>query len=228
MGGGFSKRILISITGKTDKHWQDQLKEIEKYKIRKIALFLEQFKTTQRKKIYKKLLKSNIKNIPLVHIRHDMTKDELIFLEKNFKAKCFTIHETSFRYLPKWEGFHKKLYLEMNFDNRIPKNVKFGKIGGFCVDLAHFKAAEERWSKEFLFVMKRRKISKYFKCNHLNGYSFKKNTDIHKIKSLKDFDYLKTLPEFLFGKYIGLETENSIKEQLKFKEYLIKMLNSSF
>ena len=129
--------------------------------------------------------------------------------------------------LKKWKGRYKELYLEMNKDNKISKNVDVSKIGGFCVDLSHFKAAEEIWSKEFIYTIKR-KNSKYFKCNHLNGYSYKKNTDLHTVKSLKEFDYLLTLPKFLFGNAIAIETYNSIKQQLKFKAYLTKLLNKKF
>src|SRR3989344_7639558 len=223
--GNFSKRILVSITGWKDSHWKNKLEEVEKFKIRRIALFLEIFKKDHRRDIYEALLSSKVKEIPLVHIRHDMTKDELKFLYKNFKSRYFTIHENSFKILKKWNGFYKNLYLEMDYNNFIPKNVNINKIGGFCVDLSHFKASEEKFTKEFEYIVKRNKIHKYFKCNHLNGYSYERNIDLHTIKSLKDFDYLKTLPKFLFGKYIGLETYNSIKEQLSFKMYLVKILN---
>ena len=157
-----------------------------------------------------------------------MKKEELAFITKKFGSSYFTIHENSFKILDEWKGFYKKLYLEMNYDNFIPRSVDVHKIGGFCVDLSHFKADEERWSKEFLYIMKRRRIHRYFKCNHLNGYSYKRNKDMHTIRSLRNFDYLKTLPKFLFSKNIALETFNPISEQLKFKEYLVKMLNKLF
>lgn len=221
----FSKRIIVGITGYKDIHWQSKLKEIKKYKIVEVALFLERFKRDQRQKIYKALLNSNIKKIPLVHISNDMTKKELNFLVKHFSSKYFTIHEDSFKILKKWRGYYKKLFLEMNTDNFVSHSVKVNKIGGFCVDLAHFKVEEEKWSKEFEYIIQKRKEPNLFACNHLNGYSYKKNTDLHTIKSLKDFDYLKTLPKFLFGNKIGLECDNSISEQLKFKKYLVKMLN---
>ena len=41
--GNFSKRILVSITGWKDSHWKNKLEEVEKFKIRRIALFLENF-----------------------------------------------------------------------------------------------------------------------------------------------------------------------------------------
>ncbi len=220
----FNQRILVSITGFKDKHWRDKLKEVKKFNLVKVALFLEQFKKPQRKEIYQALLKSEIKNIPLTHIRHDMEKWELVFLKENFYCRYFTIHEDGFKYLKKWRGFYKELFLEMNFDNAVAESVKVKKIGGFCVDLSHFKAAEEKHSKEFEYVFQKRNISRLFGCNHLNGYSYRKNEDIHFVKSLKDFDYLKTLPRFLFGKVIAIETYNSIAEQLKYKKYLIGFL----
>jgi hypothetical protein len=69
------KRILLGITGGTEKEWRSKLNEINKLKIRKIALFLEEYKKEQREKIYQALLKSSIKEIPLVHARHDMNKE---------------------------------------------------------------------------------------------------------------------------------------------------------
>jgi len=219
-----NKRILVSITGRKQSDWKSKLDEIEKHRIKKISLFLEMFTKSQRSRIYRALLSSHIKKIPLVHIRDDMSKAELKFLRKNFKTKCFTIHESSFKRIDKWKGLHRRLFLEMDKDNKLSKEVDVKKIGGFCIDLAHFKVEEKLWSKEFLYIIKREKIHRYFKCNHLNGYNYKTNSDAHKITNLKQFSYLKTLPDFLFGKYIALETFNSIEEQLKFKKYIIKLL----
>lgn len=233
----FNKRILVSITGKTEKDWQDKLNEINDLtgldgkKITEIALFLEIYPDrNEREKIYQALLKSCVRSIPLVHIRDDMTKNELIFLKKNFKTKYFTIHEINFQHndILKWRGFYKHLCLEMNYDNFVSKKVKVKNIDGFCVDLAHFKAGMERLNKDFDYVYKMKNPpaggKKYFDCNHLNGYDEKTNKDMHTIYDLKNFDYLKTLPKFVFGKIIALETFNSIKEQLKFKKYLVKLL----
>src|SRR3989344_5970368 len=224
------KNILVSITGSQEKNWQDKLQEITDFKIQEIALFLEIFEKEQREKIYQALLTSNVKSIPLVHIRHDMTKDELQFLKTTFKTKYFTCHEENFVHhdIEHWKGFYKNIYLEMNFDNVVSKKVKVKKIGGFCIDLAHFKVAMEKLSKDFKYVFDKKPFStaqgkrnkNLFICNHINGWNTEKNIDMHTIHNLKDFDYLKTLPKFVFGKIIALETFNSIKEQLDFKKYL--------
>jgi hypothetical protein len=224
----FSKIILVSITGVKEAHWRKKLKEIEAYKITEAALFLERFETPQRQKIYRGLLRLNIKKIPLVHIRNDMSRDELKFLVKHFNPKYLTIHEDSFNFLRKWRGYYKKLFLEMNYDNFISKIVKVKRIGGFCIDLSHFKAAKERNAKEYGYITEKIKSKKIAICNHLNGYSATKKIDLHTVRSLKDFDYLKTLPEALFGEKIAIECDNSIAEQLKFKDYLVKMLNALY
>ncbi|MFH1210387.1 MAG: hypothetical protein V1645_00575 [archaeon] len=224
---GFSERILVGLTGEGND-WKSKLEEINKYKINKIALFLERFKMPERKEIYKALLTSKVKKIPLVHLRDDMERWELCFLVKNYGTTHFTIHEDHFKHLSKWKGFHKNLYLEMNADNHVPKDVKISKIGGFCVDFSHFKIQEERFLKEFEYIVKRKNTKRYFGCNHINGYSYKKNTDLHTVRNLKEFEYLKTLPKFLFSNIIGMETENSIREQLKFKKHVTKILTKAF
>jgi hypothetical protein len=226
----FSKRILVSITGEEEKDWRDKLDEINALKIKEVSLFLELYGKEQREKIYKALLDSKIRSIPLVHIRHDMTKDELKFLKDTYKTRYFTLHEINFQHddILKWKGFYKNLCLEMNFDNFVSKKVKVEKIDGFCVDLAHFKVGMELLSKDFEYVFDRKEVKEYFDCNHLNGWDMKTNRDMHTINDLSDFDYLKTLPKFLFGKIIALETFNPINDQLKFKEYLTDLLNEKF
>jgi hypothetical protein len=217
----FSRRILVGLTTRNGRGWKVKLNDIKKYKIKKFALFTEEIKKKERKLLYKQLLGNGFE-IPLVHIRSDTDKKELAFFVENFKTKYFNIHEKDFHRLDKWDGFHKSLCLELNFDNRLAKDVDVDKIGGFCVDLSHFKASEEKWSKEYEYILKKR--NRKFLCNHLNGYSYKNNCDLHFVSGIKDFDYLTTLPDFLFSKVIALEMYNSIPEQLKFKEYLAELL----
>jgi len=219
----FSKRIIVGITGNKDIHWKSKLSEINKRKITEAALFLERFKKAQRERIYSALLNSCVKKIPLVHVKNVMSKEEIENIIKNFNPTYLTIHEESFNVIEKWKGLYKRFFLEMNYDNFVSRKVSVDRVGGFCVDLSHFKVEEEKWSKEFLYIIRRRRKS-LFSCNHLNGYSYKGNKDLHTIRSLKDFEYLKTLPRFVFGEVIALEVENSITDQLRFKKYLVKLL----
>jgi len=219
------KELLIGLTGWTDKHWQAKIKEIKHYKIKEVAVFLEQFSKTKRLKIYNALAQTKINEIPLVHSREDLTKAEMLLLIKKYKTKYFTIHENHFNNLPNWHGYYKNLFLELDYDNDVSKNVKVEKVGGFCIDLAHFKVEEEKWTKEFEYIMKRKSFNKYFSCNHLSGYSPNKNIDLHTVKSEHDFSYLKILPKFIFGKVIAIEIYNSIKEQIQYQKYLKKIIS---
>ena len=104
--------------------------------------------------MYGALLGSCLKSIPLAHIRHDMTKDELKLLQKNYQTKYFTCHEENFTRhdVERWKGFYKNIYLEMNFDNFVSSKVNVKKVGGFCVDLAHFKVGLEKLSRDFEYL----------------------------------------------------------------------------
>lgn len=220
------KNILVSITGKTVEECLEKIKEADSFKIKEAGLFLEFLEKDGREKVYEALSACKIKKITLVHARHDMALEEFKFLKKKYKTKYFTIHEINFQHddILKWKGFYKNLFLEMNFDNFVSKKVVVEKIGGFCVDLAHFKVGMEMLNKDFDYVYSRKEIEKYFACSHLNGWRPEINCDTHTIYKLENFDYLKTLPTFLWGKCVALEVFNSIKEQLEFKTYLTGLL----
>lgn len=219
----FSSKIYLSITGTENIDWQSKLEEINQLKITEAAVFLESFDKKQRPHLYKFLLKSSIKKVPFVHLRHDTNKKDIEFFIKNYQTQYFNIHEEHFDILDRWQGYWDKLYLEMDYNSQIDKDVKVRQIGGFCIDLSHFKTNISRGTEEANYIFQRKNKIK-FACNHLNGYDPIKKCDIHTVTNLKDFDYLTTLPKFIFGQVIAIEVYNPIKEQIKFKEYLLKLL----
>jgi hypothetical protein len=96
------KRILVSITGRNTRELKEKIKEIDELKIKRVSLFITFLgKKKEREEIYEALLNSKIRKIPLVHIRDEVDKSELEFLQKNFRTKFFTIHETNFKDLLK-------------------------------------------------------------------------------------------------------------------------------
>jgi hypothetical protein len=223
----FSKKIYPSITGFVNYDWQKQLEEINKLKLTEVAVFLSAFNKKERDHLYKFLLGSSIKKVPLVHLRDDTDSSDIKFFAENFKTEHFNIHETFFKVLNQWKGYWKKICLELNYNDEIPKDVDIKKIGGFCIDLSHLKTAIARGAEEAYYVFLRKNKIK-FCCNHLNGYDSVIKKDKHTITDLKDFDYLTTLPKYVFGDIIVLEVYNSIKEQLEFKKYIAKLLNKYF
>jgi hypothetical protein len=213
-------RLYLGITGRNADDLIQKIEAIDKMEIDTAGLFLELLSKKEREKVYDALKNSAPKKFPLVHIRNGMSRDELNLLTENYGAKYLTIHETSFQYLKKWHGYFKNLFVELNFDNRLSSDVDIQRVGGFCIDIAHFKAAAEKWSKEFEYVLDRRKNEDLFKCNHLSGYSYKNNTDLHEATSLHDFDYIENIPDFILGDVVCIEVMNSISEQIGFMEYI--------
>lgn len=220
-----SCKILVSITGRNAAECISKIKELAKYQVPEVALFLEVLDVENRKQVYEFLSDLKIK-IPLVHLRQDMTRDELMMLSEKYKVKYFTIHEDHFKIIKNWHGFYKKLYLEMSTDDYVAKNVKVEKIGGFCVDLAHYKKQSVLNNRDFKYIYRRRHNSEIFVCNHVSGYNYKDNMDLHEVIDKDDFDYLNELPIFVFGKVLAIEVFNSIKEQLAYKDYILKLLNN--
>ena len=215
-----NKKLYVTITGIENSDWQEKLAEIKEFKITEAAVFLTRFDKKERDHLYKFLLKSNLKYIPLVHLRHDTDASDIEFFNKNFGTNHFNIHENAFQDLDRWGNNLNKLYLELNYDGEIPKVVDLDKIGGFCLDLSHFKSAIARGKEEATLVFKEKSKSK-FACNHLNGYNDLFQRDVHFVTDLRQFDYLKDLPEFVFGKIIAIEVDNCIEDQLNFKEYIL-------
>jgi hypothetical protein len=206
-------------------HWKSQLKEINQLGIKEVALFPTTLKPKEREVLYKELEKSSIKKIKLVHMRgQDFTEEEINYFYKRWKTRLFNCHENSFDLLyKKFPKYRKNIVLELNYDGKIENKLLPGKMGGFCIDLSHIKTAKERHKVEWDYMLNHLKDTK-FMANHLNGYSKNKKRDLHFVNNVKEFDYLKELPKKIFSKVIALELENTIMEQLKFKEYIVKLM----
>lgn len=174
--------------------------------------------------LYRELEKTPVKEIPLVHMREDFTQEEMDYLYQKYRTRLFNCHEFDLDAIYKrFPNYRKNILLELDYNDDILNRLEPNKIGGFCIDLAHFMTAKERHTVEHDYVMKRLKNTK-FMANHLNGYSSIRKIDLHFVNNKKQFNYLKRLPKKVFGKVIGLELENTIKKQLDFKKYLKKLL----
>ncbi len=220
----WSKKIYPCITTGPKQSWQNKIWECDRLGITSVSVFPTFLKITERRKLYKALENSNIKYIPHVHIRDDFKKWEMDFFFENYGTRYFNIHEHSFDDLNKYPKYKKYIYLEYNYNNRIPKMVRVSTIAGLCIDFSHMWAAKNRGAKEFYEIDKN--VNEYkVGCNHLNGYSYRYRRDIHFVRNIKQLNYLKNVPRKYFGDIISLEMQNSIREQLDYKKYIIKVLN---
>ena len=223
------KKIYPSITTTFNSDWREQIKEVKKLSLKEVCLFLTCSKLKERKEIYGLLKKTKIKKIPLVHLRTDMELWELDYLIKNYHTEAFNIHsKTDYPLNYDYSKYKDIIYIENVYNCFDKKELK--NFGGICLDLSHLE--NDRILNKKRFDCNKKIIKKYrIGCNHIS--TIKKNIHIdrsgekrfssHNLGNLSEFDYLKQYPSDYFSPIIALELENSIKEQLLAKDYIINL-----
>ena len=226
------KQLLFGLTTTPKSNWRDKVAEIKELGLKEIALLPTCLSYEERQDLYKLLETSGVVNIPYVHLRQDFFSEELDYLMERFKTKIFSCHANPEHLvlLDSLARYASLIYVE-NGDLR--KDLFFNKDTftkhqaiGVCLDLAHYqntKDTDKPGYRRLLSVLADLPIG----VNHISGYKHDifnaligKREDSHWISSLKDLEYLKTVPLNYFSKYIVLEVENSLLEQQEIMKYL--------
>lgn len=226
------KQLLFGLTTTPKSNWRDKVAEIKELGLKEIALLPTYLTYEERQELYGLLENSGVVNIPYVHLRQDFVSQELDYLMERFKTKIFSCHANPEHLvmLDSLARYASLIYVE-NGDLR--KDLFFNKdtftkhqVIGVCLDLAHYqntKDTDKPGYKRLVSILADLPIG----VNHISGYKhslfntlFNKRGDSHWIGSLKDLEYLKTVPPNYFSKYIVLEVENSLFEQQEIMKYL--------
>lgn len=214
--------------------WQEKIKEIDELGLEKVAIFPTCLNKEQRQEMYSLLEETGLKEIPFVHLRSDMSVEELDYLVKKFKTKVFNIHsEKQYPLAHNLEKYRKQLFIE----NTILWNEQeIKKFAGVCLDFSHLHDDEllcpEKYQINFGLLGKY-KIG----CNHIAAISKVSLTETedgkanllhyskHLFQDLSEFDYLKNYPKEFFSQFCAIEIENSLAEQLKAIDYITNILS---
>lgn len=226
------RKILPSITTTLGSDWKAQLKEVKELKLKEIAIFPTCLKEKERKKFYSLIEKTGIKSIPFCHLRSDMKIKELDYLINKFHTKAFSLHSlVEFPLLYNYSKYKNIIYIENVFSPLNEEEIK--SFGGISLDISHLEndrlLHKEKFKKD-LKILEKHPIG----CNHisavkkvlsLEGKGKEKSLRYtsHRLESFSDLDYLKRYPKNYFSDIIAIELENSIKEQLLAKEYIINI-----
>lgn len=224
-------KVLVSITT-TNKDYLKNIKDLQKFKIKEIALFFTLYATKKvREKIYKELIKYNIKSVPVVHLRSDMKLEEIEYLIKTFKTKMFNTHPKGFFEIKNKEvlrKYKKQIYIENLEIISIKEEIK--NFAGICLDTAHLHDAclkKQQSYKETIELLKTCKCGfahiGAIKKGYISQYSHKLEYGDHFFNNLSEFNYLKQYKKYL-AKYLALEINNNIEEQTRAKIYVQKLL----
>lgn len=226
------KEIIPSITTlKNDpSKWEEIYEDCEKYQIKKMALFLTGYDREQRSECYKLahqlLLRYQI-TVPFVHARHDMASDEYHLLMDSFGAEMFNLHPLN--QIP----LHQKLETELLKYIYIENSRELSKkdvedFAGVCLDLSHLEDSREFWDeKEFLKIIDVLNHSK-IGCNHISAFAETPKTDEtgakycsrHTLTNLNELRYLSDYSSDYFGKYIAIELNNRLSDQMEAIDYI--------
>lgn len=225
--------ILPTITTTFKANWKGKIKEAEMFELKEIALFLTCLDKNERREAYNLLSKTNIKSIPFVHLRHDMGVEELEFLIKEYNTQVFCVHSSQEYPIPgEWINFSSIIAVENTLNTWLEeKEIK--RFGGICLDFAHLENDRttnlEKFNHDFSL------LGKFpVRCNHISAIKEnfiieedeKIRYDSHSFSDLSNFDYLKKYSLELFSDFCALELENSIRDQLQVKDYILKILQN--
>ncbi|MFO7807060.1 MAG: hypothetical protein R6V40_01400 [Candidatus Moraniibacteriota bacterium] len=228
------KKVLLGLTTTGGSSIKEKIEEIKEFNLKEIALFLTGINQKKRRELYSALEETPLKEIPHVHLRNDMEKWELEYLESRFEVSAYNIHgqKSSFPFSGCGEilkSYGNKIYIENT--EFVPDQEEMKKVGGLCVDFSHWQdAILLNWEK---YDHKLRTSAKEFPvgCSHVSavgkfaGDSFTgEGYSKHRFDDISELDYMKNFINYL-PDLISLELENSFKEQMKVKDYLRKQLD---
>jgi hypothetical protein len=216
----------------TSPRWKEKIKEADEIGLTEVAVFPTMLDKEQRKELYSLLSRSKIKSIPFVHLRSDMDVGEMEYFIKKYNTQVFNVHSSKEYPINKeWLKYASAIGIENIHDCYLDED-EIKKFGGICLDFTHLE--NDRMTDLNKFYKDSDLINKIpIKCNHLSAIKKvfkveeddkKLRYDSHYFEDLSEFNYLKKYSLNLFSDFCALEVENTLKDQLKAKEYVSKLI----
>lgn len=226
------RQFFPAITTTKGADWREMIREIDELGLCEIAIFPTCLGKQERKELYNLLETTNLKSIPLVHLRGDMALEELDYLAEKYRTKLFNIHTPRRNPLvTDFSRYKKQIYIENGHPLFTEKELD--SFTGICLDFSHLEN-DRRLNKE-VFQGTIEMFKKYpIGWAHVSAVMETPHVDIdgyftyheHRLKNFSELDYLKNYPLNYFPNFIAMELTNPLKEQQKAIDYILKILNS--
>src|SRR6056297_399708 len=222
-------RILPSVTTlppeKNSNSWKEKIEEIKELNLKEASLFLTGLPPDQRRECYKLLEETPLENIPHVHLKDDMTQEELDYLVSRFGVEVFNSHPIrEHPPLYDWSKHLDRIYIENT--RYLPDRKELKEFAGLCLDFVHWENALLMGYSNYDPLSE---LVKDFVvgCGHLSPIKSElhKNQDesfdydSHYMEELKEFDYFQKYLKYS-PPIISIEVNNSLKDQLRIKKYM--------
>jgi hypothetical protein len=198
--------------------------------VRAIALFPTMLEADERTDLYDALAAIPGLSIPHVHLRSDCTASEMQFVAKQFNTELFNIHPSAsrhpFAHVP--EAFASRVFVE-NVEIP-PSDADLDAVGGICPDYAHLESARRVGNAEYVATVERQLAAWPIGCCHVSAIRegepnrWNGGPDHHNFRDLSDLDYMARYAGVLPTRWISLELENDLADQLRAASHLERTL----
>src|SRR4030042_5018689 len=122
----------------TDGKQLEKLKEADRLGLREVCVFPTAIGLAKRKVFYQKLEQSQIKKVPIVHLRSDMAPWEIEYFINCYQTEIFNTHSNlEFPRQYDWSKYRKKIYLENVV--LVLNEKEIGEFAGLCLDFSHLE-----------------------------------------------------------------------------------------
>lgn len=204
--------------------------DLRRSDVRAIALFPTVLDPAERNELYRDLAGIPGLTIPHVHLRTDFTAEEIRFVAEKFSTELFNVHPNKSRHpFGKVPGeYASRVYVE-NVELP-PEDDELASLAGICPDYSHLESARVMGSVDYVNTVERQLERYPIGCCHVAGIrsgepnAWNGGPDHHNFRSLADFDYMKRYADVLPARWISLELENPLLEQLEAARHLERLL----
>ncbi|MFW5688896.1 MAG: hypothetical protein ACOC1U_04915 [Spirochaetota bacterium] len=198
--------------------------------VRAIALFPTVLTRDERYHLYGELSRIDGLQIPHVHLRTDFDDDEIRYVIEQFNTELFNIHPdaSTHPFGPVPAAVASRVFVE-NVDVAAT-DEEIGRLGGICPDYSHLENARLQDRTDYVSTTESQLRRYPIGCCHVSAIRpgdrnpYNGGFDHHNFRALSDLDYMERYAWALPGRWVSLELENRLAEQLEAAAYLIELL----
>jgi hypothetical protein len=221
--------ILPGLTSTKPERIGSFIEDAARLAVRRIALFPTCLDPGERAKLYRELERLPALAIPHVHLRADADLAEMDYLAERFRTEAFNIHprRSSHPFCPLPPKYARRIFVE-NVD-AAPEAEELALCGGLCLDFSHWENAKRFKTNSYSGFQN---LAQGFPigCAHVSAFRegfpnlWSGGWDHHEFASLSDMDYMAAYRDFLPSRWVSLELENSLPQQLEAAARLLTVL----
>lgn len=218
--------ILPGLTSTEKDRIPDFLEALRKSGVRRIALFPTVLDRAERQGLYRELGGIPGLRIPHVHLRTDFDEAEMDYLARTFTTEVFNIHpqKSVHAFGPVPRQWASRIYVENTQDP--PEDAELSELGGICIDYSHLESARRLGWAGYVETVESQLRRFPIGCCHIAAIregdpnAWNGGPDHHNFERLSDFDYMTDYTWALPKRWLSLELENPLEEQLEAVAYL--------